>query len=193
MKNQKILVLISFFGAIGVALIVAGVLYLKDVNRMAKLEKLYTDWILVKGEITSFKVRFPGGPEYAAQDLPIPNSDQIVKQEIYVSGDDDISYFVSATLYPAEVTGDEEENLRKALDGVVKAIPGGEIVIVEFKVPFSGRNYLEYKLHSLENNISYQGRMFLTADSLYQAYVSFPDIGYNDDKYTYFVNSFEIQ
>lgn len=193
MKNQKVLYLGSFFGAIAVVLIIAGVLYLKDANKMAKLGKTYADWKIVEGQTNPFQARFPGDPEYASQELPIPDSDQIMKQEIFVSGDDTMSYFISATLYPAEVTGDEEENLRTALEGVAGAIPEGEVVTAEFKVPFLGGNYLEYKIHSLENNTSYQGRMFLSTNSLYQVYVSYPEIGYNDDKYTYFAKSFEIK
>lgn len=184
---------VSFLGGIAIAAAIAGVLYLKDANRMSKLEKAYAGWVIAEGKVTSFQARFPKEPEYAAQDLPIPNSGEKLQQEIYVGGDDELSYFVSATLYPAEVAGDEEKNLRGALDGMVRAIPGGEIVSSRYEVPFSGANYLEYKLHSTQNNTSYKGRMFLSSRSLYQTYVLYKELAYNDDKYTYFVNSFQIK
>lgn len=193
MKNQKMLFWGSFLGAIIVVLIIAGVFYLKDANRMAKLEKIYTNWKTVEGKITNFQARFPDEPEYAAQDLPIADSDQKLQQEMYVGGDNDISYFVSATLYPAKVTGNEEENLKQALEGMVGVIPDGEIVSSSYKVPFAGANYLEYKIHSAQNDISYKGRMFLSSDSLHQIYISYKEIAYDDDKYTYFVNSFKVK
>lgn len=193
MKNPKLLYWGSFFGAIAVVLIIAGVLYLKGENRMAELDKLYTSWKTVEGKIVGFQARFPGESEYAAQDLPIADSGEAVKQEIYVGGDENMSFFVSATLYPAEVTGKEEENLRQALGGVVKAIPSGEIISSKYEVPFSGSNYLEYKIHSAANNTSYKGRMFLSSRALYQVYTSYQEVAYDDDKYTYFTNSFQTK
>ena len=176
-----------------IAIVIAGALYFKDAQRMNKLEKIYAEWVTVEGKITSFQARFPKEPEYAAQDLPIPDTDQMMKQEIYVSGDDAMSYFVSTTLYPSELSGGEEENLKKAFDGMVQAVPGGEIIFSRFEVPFSGSNYLEYKIHSPTNNTSYKGRMFLSTKGLYQVYVSYQESAYNDDAYTYFVNSFQVK
>ncbi|MDP3710843.1 MAG: hypothetical protein Q8R29_03960 [bacterium] len=193
MKNQKLLIWGSFFGAIAVVLIIMSVLYWKDANRIAKLEKIYADWKIVEGKITNFQASFPGKPEYATQDLPISDSGQTMRQEIYVGEDGGTSYFVSATSYPAEVTGKEEENLQQALDGIVKAIPGGEIVFSNYKVPFLGANYLEYKIHSAENTISYKGRILFSLNSLYQVYVSYKEVDYDDDAYTYFANSLQIK
>lgn len=193
MKNPKLLFWGSFLGAIAIVLIIAGIFYFKDKSGMAELEKVYADWKTVEGQITKFQARFPGEPEYTAQDSPIPDLDQKIQQEVFVGEDDEMSYFISAVLYPSEILGNEEENLRQALDGVVKVIPEGEIIASEFKVPFLGKNYLEYKIHSSEDNIFYEGRMFLTSNSLYQVYVSYPETTFNNDKFTYFANSFEIK
>lgn len=183
----------SFLGGIVIAIAIAGILYFKDANRMSKLEKMYGGWVIAEGKVAKFQARFPKEPEYAAQDLPIPNSGNKLKQEIYAGGDDEISYFVSATLYPAEIPGNEEKNLRQALDGMARAVPGGEIVSSGYHAPFSGANYLEYKIHSVQNNTSYKGRMVLSAKALYQAYISYQELAYNDDAYTYFANSFLIK
>jgi len=193
MKNPKLLMWGGFFGAIIVVLIIVWVVYLKDENKMAELGKTYASWTVAEGKLTQFQARFPKEPEYASQDLPIPDSDQVMRQEIYVGGDDDMSYFVSATLYPAEISGDEEANLRQALDGMAKSIPEGEIISSSYTVPVSGANYLEYKIHSNANNLSFKGRLFLSARSLYQVYVSFPEAAYSEDKYTFFANSFEVK
>lgn len=192
MKNPKLLILVSFFGAIAVVLIIAGALYWKDANRIAKLGQTYADWKTVEGQISRFQAKLPGNPEYASKDLPIPDSEQVMKQELYVSGDDITSYYISATLYPAEVMGDEEENLRQALDGIVKAVPDGLEVFANYKVPFRGANFLEYKIYSPPTNTAYQGRLFLTSNTLYQVYISYTEENYNDDVYTYFENSFSL-
>lgn len=193
MQNSRLLFWGSFGGAIVVVVIIVGFLFLKDSNRMADLEKKYPDWKTVEGGINSFEARIPGEPEYASQELPIADSDQKIQQEIYVSGDENMSYFLSATLYPEEITGDEEENLRQALDGIVQAVSGGEVVFSSYKVPLSGANYLEYKITSADRSTSYKGRILLSSSSLYQVYVSYAESAYDDDKYTYFTNSFQVK
>ncbi|QQG45169.1 MAG: hypothetical protein HYW89_04190 [Candidatus Sungiibacteriota bacterium] len=192
MKNQKLIIWGSFFGGIAVALIIAGVFYLKDANMMAKLGEVYADWQTVTGQISALTARLPGELEYITQDLPIPDSVQVMRQEVYVGSDGVMSYFVSATLYPSEVTGDEEENLRQALGGIVKAVPDGVEVFSNYKAPFSGANFLEYKIYAPPTNNAYQGRLFLTSNVLYQVYTSYAEENYNDDAYTYFTNSFSF-
>jgi len=191
-KHPKKFILISFSAGIALALIIAGIIYLKDANKMSKLKEIYADWQTVTGQVNAFTARLPGEPEYAEQNLPLPDSNQFLRQEIYVGSDGVMAYFVSATLYPSEISGDEEENLREAIAGSIQAIPDGLEVFANYKVPFRGANFLEYKIHSSSSNISYQGRAFLTDNILYQIYVSFAEEDYNDDAYTYFANSFSF-
>ena len=194
-KNPKLLFLGSFVGAIAVIIVVVAVMHARDQNRIANLAKLFTDWQTVAGKISRFEARMPGQPEYASQDLPLADPGQTMRQEMYVGGDTHMSYFVSATQYPSEVTGDEEQNLRASLGGMVNAISGGKIISSSYHVPFSGANYLEFEAYGTGNgnSASYKGRILLDAQSLYEAYVTYPKDSYSDAAYTYFVNSFSPQ
>ncbi|OGZ08781.1 MAG: hypothetical protein A3D65_03210 [Candidatus Lloydbacteria bacterium RIFCSPHIGHO2_02_FULL_50_13] len=192
LEHTKAFFLISFFSGIAVVLIIVGVFYLKDANKMAQLGEVYADWQVVTGQISAFTARLPGETEYATQDFPLQDSEQVMRQEMYVGSDSVLSYFVSATLYPSEISGDEEGNLREAIKGSVQAVPDGLEVFANYKVPFRGANFLEYKIYSPPTNTAYQGRAFLVGNTLYQIYASFEEEDYNDDAYTYFANSFSF-
>ena len=190
--NQKKLFYGGFIGTLAIVVIILGVFYFKGENRMAELGKVYSSWVDATGTISGFHARFPKEPEYATQDLPIEDSGEVIKQELFVGGSEQMSFFISSSRYPSDVDS-SEENMRQALAGMVDAIPDGEIISSRYTVPFSGANYLEYKIHRTENNISYKGRIFLSSRALYQIYASYQELAYNDDEYTYFVNSFRIK
>lgn len=188
--NNKKLFWGGFFGAIALFVIVVAFIQIRNQNRMKNLAEFFSDWSTVSGKITQFEARMPGEPEYASQDLPLEGSDKALQQEIYVSGEKAMSYFISATHYPFDVEGEEEQNLRLSLDGVIKAMEGGELVSAVYKVPFRGANYLEFEAKSSQNSTLYKGRIYLVDRSLYQVYVSAPQDGYNDAAYTFFTYSF---
>lgn len=193
MRNPRLLFWGSFVGSILIVLAIVVFFSLQNSSRMSELSEVYADWSLVLGKVSPFEARLPKAPEYASEDLPIPGTEQKIRQEMYVSGSDDASYFVTATLYPEEVTGDEEENLTAALDGMMEAIPGAQVLSSHYTVPFSGSNYLEFESRNPANDTHYKGRLYLADRSLYQVYLSYPTASYNDDEYTYFVNSLTIK
>lgn len=192
MKNLRLVFWISFGGAILAVLAVVGFYYLKDARKMSELREFYGNWRPAQGKINAFQALFPKEPEYASQDLPIPESDKVIKQEIYVGGSDNMSFFLAASLYPEDITGGEEENLRSALEGMIGAMPDAKLISSRYVVPFSGKNYLEFEILSAGNEVRFKGREYVYGPSLYQVYASYPESAYSDNEYFYFVNSFSI-
>ncbi len=199
MKNPKLLFWGSFLGAI--ALVIALILFFsfQNANRMKKLEAVFGNWVTVEGKTSPFTARLPGEPEYIERDLPISDSgqasqtEQVIKQEIYSGGTENMFYSIAASFYPWEVTGNEEENLRVALGGITQAVPDMKLVSANYKMPFSGKNYLEFETYNNARDTHWKGRMFITSRSLYHIYAEYKSTAYNDDEYFYFVNSFSAQ
>lgn len=184
----------GFAGAIVVVIAIIVFVSLRSDSRMRELGEFYANWPVAQGKINNFTARFPQEPEYQSQELPIPDSDQSLKQEIFVGNSDRMSFFIAGTLYPSALTGDAETNLRTALDGMTNAIPDVQVVSSKFVVPFNQpHDYLEFEIKNSRNNTQYKGRIFAVDSALYQVYVTYPEAAYDDNEYTYFVNSFTIQ
>ena len=192
MKNPRLLFWGSFIGAIVIVVAVVALYSLQDSKRVSGLSEFYAHWPAVEGKVNAFEARFPAEPEYASENLPIPDSQQKIQQEIFVAGSKDMSYFVATSLYPEELTGDEEESLKTALNGMMQTIPGTQMLSSQYIVPFSGNNYLEFEFLNPDADTHFKGRVYLVGKSLYQIYTSYPKASYNDNEYTYFVNSFRI-
>ena len=183
----------SFFGSIGAVVILVGIFYFVKQNRLSKLEEKYSNWVVAQGKILPFSARFPLEAQYDSGDVPIPDATKILRRELFVSVSDSTTYLISASLYPSEIPGKEEENLSVSLDGILNAVPESQLVSSKYEVPFSGSNFLEYKIFSKETNTYYKGRLYLTKNALYQIQVYYTEGNYDDDAYTYFANSFSFE
>ena len=193
MRNSKLLFWGSFAGALVVVALIVIALNVFQENRMAKLEKMFSNWVSVEGNIAPFEAKFPQEPEYASQEIPIPDSEGVIQQEIFVAGSEDMSFFVSPAVYPVALEGEEEALLRQSLQGMVQTFSQGEILSSKYAVSLSGSNYLEFEIRNIEDDTYVKGRLFISSQALYQAYATYGASSYNDNEYTYFVNSLVIQ
>ncbi len=192
-KNPRLLFLGGFLGALAIIAIVVIALNVAQGNRMAKLEKMFAHWVPVQGNIAPFAAKFPQQPEYATQEIPIADSEQVVRQEIFVGGSDSMSFFASSAVYPADLEGGEEDLLSQSLNGMVQTFTEGKIISSEYVVPFSGPNYLEFELHNVSDDVYVKGRLYAAPRALYQIYATYEQPSYNDDEYTYLVSSFSLE
>lgn len=193
MKKTRILFWGSFLGGIALVGLIVLILSISQGNRMEKLEKMFPNWVSAEGTIASFQAKFPQEPEYASQEIPFTDSEGSIQQEIFVSGSENMSYFVSSAVYPVPLEGEEEALLRQSLGGMVQTFTEGEVISSNYVVPLSGPNYLEFEIHNIADDVFVRGRLFTASQALYQVYATYSKPAYNDDEYTYFVNSFAIQ
>lgn len=182
-----------FIGTIIVVL--AGVMIFSRVEqgKIDELAQKFPDWIAVQGDLAPFEAFFPQEPQIEEFEQPIPDSDLVIKQKVYVAEVVlDMTYALSVAAYPSSLGGETEENLRDSLNGMVASLPDGELVSSRMIVPVSGEKSLEYLIHRKEVGPYLKGRLMLkNQNTLYQYWVSYLDEShYNDDAYTYFVNSF---
>lgn len=192
--KPRLLFWLSFGGTIVIIAAVAGIVALRGSNKTKELSDFYSNWKTVEGKVGSFTAKFPNQPEYASQDLPIPNSKQVLKQEIFVGNSNKMSFFATATKYPIEPKGDLETLLRASLDGVAKSIPEVQSVSGKFTVPLrEPYNYLAFEIRSGQNATNYKGRIYLVGDTLYQIYATYPEGSYQDNEFANFENSFVIE
>lgn len=193
MANSKKLFWLSFIGGIAVVAAIAGFLYFKQSSKIEGLAKLFPDWVLVEGKVTNFTARFPANPEYITQELPIQGLNEAVKQEIFSLENENLAYFISASKYPLSIPGEEEDNLRASLEGMLSTVPGGKILFSKIGSSLAGKKFLDFEIQNSADNTFFKGRLFINGDKLFQVTFSYGENSYNDDAYSYFINSFKVK
>lgn len=183
-----------YYGIVaGVAiLVIIGVVAYNQMQQSEyeKLSQKFQDWVEVKGTVLLYSTRFPKQPETGVQDIPVPNSDITIKQEMFSSSiPDAMNYIMIATSYPSEIPGDVEENLRSSLNGMLSSSPESKLVSSRLVVPVSGPKAMEYEILQ-PNGRTLKGRLILDKIALYNISVDYAAGAYDNDAYSYFVNSF---
>lgn len=194
MKNQRKIFWISFVAGIIIVTGVVSFAYFKESRRIGELTKMFPDWVKVEGKISSFSAFFPKEPKYVTQDIPVPNSNGAVHQELFaLEVDKDTAFFVAGTIYPSAISGNAEENLRSSLDGMLNTVPKGQIVSSKFVRPIFGKDFLEFEIYGPTTDIYFKGRLYVSGNMLYQTNATFKKELYNKDVFDYFVKSFQIK
>lgn len=176
-----------------ILLVISGIIIYSQIQEgeMEKLSQKFPDWIVVRGGAAPFRALFPREPRTEESETPVPNSDIVLKQKVYVAEVPlDMTYALSTVVYPSSVGGDLEENLRDSLNGMMPTLPDGELMSSRMVVPLSGEKSLEFLIHRKEMNSYLKGRLLLKDAVLYQYWVTYGEDRYQEDAYTYFVNSF---
>lgn len=193
MANGKKLFWLSFIGGIAVVAAIFGFLYLKQSSKIEGLAKLFPDWVLVEGKATNFTARFPKNPEYITQELPIQDLNETVKQEVFSLENENLAYFVSASKYPVSIPGEEEDNLRMSLDGILGTVTEGKVLSSKIGSSLVGKKFLDFEIQNSADNTFFKGRLFIDGDKLFQITFSYGENSYNDNAYSYFINSFKVK
>ena len=195
-NGMKKIFWVSFIGAIVLVGIVIALVVSRDSKKTDELTAKFPSWVSVTGTTASFTAKFPSQPETQVQDLPVPNSDQILKQEVFATESDvGMSYTLAVIVYPATMGGDEEENLKTALQGMVTGLPSGAVLASSrMRTDSFGNNKaLEFVIDG-PSSVHIKGQLRLGGNALYQIMVNYLDsAGLNDDAYTYFIDSFIVQ
>lgn len=181
-----------------IILVIAGIMIFSKVEqgKLGELAKKFPDWVSVQGDLAPFDALFPQKPQAEENEIPIPESDLVIKQKVYVAEVAlDMTYALSVGVYPGSLSGEVENNLRDSLNGTIATMPDGELVSSRMIVPISGDKSLDYLIHRKEVGSYLKGRLMLKdQNTLYQYWVTYVDEDhYNKDAYTYFVNSFHAK
>ncbi|MDO8482557.1 MAG: hypothetical protein Q7S86_01910 [bacterium] len=179
-------------GGVTLGLLVAGVVIFfitsRETQGLESLAAKFPNWIPVTGKLVEFDAIFPKEPKYDAQDIPVPNSDLILKQEVYTLEDNATRYTVSAVIYPDDIPGDEGDNLHDALLGMVKSVPGATLEKEERRSTLAGKPYIEFSIKS--GDTLYRGKMLMASRTLLQLLVESPEKNFDLDASSYFINAF---
>lgn len=187
---------LSCGGAIVLAAIVIAFVASRDNKKADELAMKFPSWVSVSGTTATFTAKFPTQPQRQTQDLPVPNSDQILRQEVFsVESDTGISYTLFAIVYPIAMGGDEDGNLQTALQGMVKSLPSGAtLTSSRMRTDSFGNNKaLEFVIDG-PSSPHMKGQLRLNGNTLYQIMVNYIDAAvFSDDAYAYFISSFSPQ
>lgn len=150
---------------------------------------MFATWTTLAPPSGLFRAQFPSSPESTSQEIPVGDSGVTLLQEIHVAKDgDDNAYFVMAFTYPeAFDSAEAEAALRSALDGMVAAVPGNELIESKF-ASLSGAPALEFKIQN-SGQFSYRGWLLIKDKVLYQAFVTYTEGTLSEESYQHFVDS----
>lgn len=193
-KNPKFALWGSIIGT--VVVVFAGIIVYQQMQKkeMAQLAARYSNWVEVSGTLKTYKALFPAYPETEVVDLPLPNSDQTAKQEVFIADTEkDGSYSLSAIVYPVDVESSDKDklndDLKKALNGVTNVIPDAKLISSRIDVPLEGPRSVEFIIENPETKTYLKGRIMLVKDTIYQIWIDSSEKEPNE-KYKYFINSF---
>lgn len=151
----------------------------------------FQDWREFISAIGRFKVQFPAEPQSADEELPVPDSQLVLKYNMYVSEEQGGGTFmVSLITYPEGLDTSKQENmLENVMNEMVKANPENRLRSLEFH-DFQGHTALDFLIESPEVIIN--SRSFVVDKRLYLLTVIAKTKQYSADKFLYFINSFEF-
>src|SRR3989338_3628321 len=147
-KSNKVLLVGGIIGGLFIAGVVVFFTTSRESQELKSLAAKFPGWVLVTGKLASFDAIFPKEPKYDSQDIPVPNSDLILKQEVYTLDDGGARYTVSAVIYPEDIPGDEGNNLHDALLGMVKSVAGALLLTEDRQSTLAGKQYIEFSIKS---------------------------------------------
>ena len=149
-----------------------------------------SSWIPIGDEGAGFMISFPREPEHGSQDIPIPDSTDVILQDSYtLIGDDEMRYLFIRSLQPVSLDGEEPQAvLQSALDGMLQTSPSNALQNFQ-PVEISGRPALKFSIVNSSNNTFFEGIITYKDKALYQAFVSYDESKKNETNLTAFLES----
>ncbi|SCA62910.1 hypothetical protein SCG7086_AF_00200 [Chlamydiales bacterium SCGC AG-110-P3] len=151
----------------------------------------YEEWRQYVSAIGHFRADFPTTPQTVSEDLPVPNSNLIVKSHIYVSEDiDGTTYMINVIVYPSDIqAGQTDRTLEKIMNDMVAANPTNRVRSVDF-TEFQGYRTLDFFIENPQVYVNC--RVFLVGKRLYLLVVIDKVEQYRDQDFQHFLEKFKV-
>jgi len=151
----------------------------------------FEEWREFTSAIGNFRVMLPAVPLHAEESLPVPDSETVLKYNMYASETNDgATYMISLITYPEAIDTSKPENmLENVMNEMTSANPTNKLRSLNFH-EYLGHKALDFFIESPEIVVS--SRAFVSGKTLYLLTMIDKQEQYKEDEFLYFLNSFEL-
>jgi hypothetical protein len=138
------------------------------------------------------KVAFPQAPEHVKQIMTLEEDKYDMQYDVYVAteGNKEAVYMVLIAQYPPYVNEScAELSLECFLNGILTQHPSNELVFADL-VEIDGKKGMDFFIKS--KGMFFKGRALMSGSNLYLIAMECEEALYKENKFTYFINSFEF-
>lgn len=138
------------------------------------------------------KVAFPQTPEHVKQIMTLEEDKYDMQYDVYVAteGNKEAVYMVLIAQYPPYVNEScAELSLECFLNGILTQHPSNELVFADL-VEIDGKKGMDFFIKS--KGMFFKGRALMSGSNLYLIAMECEEALYKENKFTYFINSFEF-
>lgn len=116
--------------------------------------EIVEEWKAYSPQSERFQVSFPSFPQHAAQSIPMPEGNGVVRYDMYLAqARNGATYMINVIEYPSSFdTSDAETILSGVMKEMVAGNPGNTLVKNE-KTSLFGNPALEFIIHNQESSI----------------------------------------
>jgi len=137
------------------------------------------------------KIAFPKEPEHMQQLMPVPEENTHLQYDVYLSGLEGQAVFMMLVAeYPMKgMEAYTEVNLENFLNGLLSQNPNNKLIFADI-TDFNGHKALDFFIRT--KGVFFKGRAILANNHLYLIAMECEMQNYSEDRYNFFVNSFEF-
>jgi len=139
------------------------------------------------------KVSFPQTPEHVKQVMTLKEDNCDMQYDVYVSTEQnkDAVYMVLIAQYPSYVNEScAELSLECFLNGILTQHPDNELVFADL-IDHQGHKGMDFFIKT--KGLFFKGRAVMSGSNLYLIAMECEEKLYKEHRFTYFINSFELE
>lgn len=139
------------------------------------------------------KISFPQTPEHVKQVMTLKEDNCDMQYDVYVSTEQnkDAVYMVLIAQYPSYVNEScAELSLECFLNGILTQHPDNELVFADL-IDHQGHKGMDFFIKT--KGLFFKGRAVMSGSNLYLVAMECEEKLYKEHRFTYFINSFELE
>lgn len=150
------------------------------------------EWKNFHSVVGKCKVAFPDTPEHVKQTMTLEEDDYNMQYDVYVSADksQQAVFMVLIAQYPPYINETHaEKSLECFLNGILSQHPNNQLVFADL-IECQGHKGMDFFIKT--KGLFFKGRVVMAGSNLYLVAMECEEGLYKDNKFNYFINSFEL-
>jgi hypothetical protein len=151
----------------------------------------FADWRKFEASSERFFVMLPSPPQYAKEAVPIPNTQELRRYEMYVSQKlDGPIFMISLITYPQDIDGPEKtQTLHDIVDEMMKTKPDNKLKELKDSLY---QDYPAIDFSIANDNYDVRGRAFIVKRTVYLLTYIANNTEFTLGDYEHFIDSFKL-
>lgn len=137
-------------------------------------------------------IAFPENPEHVTQKMSLEDEDYDMQYDVYVATEQnqEAVFMVLIAQYPPYVTEEYADlSLESFLNGILTQHPNNELVSADL-IEVQGHKGMDFFIKT--KGVYFKGRAVMSGSNLYLLAMECQEHNYKENKFVYFINSFQL-